>query len=83
MTSAHQKALPDELHISFVNLEEKGDVAPDSNRPKELRLLPRGQNMHSGAQETAVTVFTCYMDSHFDLLEECEAGDPKIAYAWD
>ena len=83
MTSAHQKALAEELHISFVNLEEKGDVAHTSKGQKELKLLPRGQIMHSGAQETVVTVFNRYMDKHFDLLQECKADDPHMVYAWD
>jgi hypothetical protein len=83
MTSTHQKALAEELHISFVNLEEKGDVAPNIKGPKELKLLPRGQIMHSGVQETVVTVFTRYMDNHFDLLQKCEADDPQMVYAWD
>ena len=50
MTSAHQKALAEELHISFVNLEEKGDVAHTSKGQKELKLLPR-EMPHAGLEE--------------------------------
>ena len=88
MTSVHQMALAERLHVSFVNLEYAqmvGDdnVAPGKTQLRELKLTPRGQIMHSGAGATQATIFLLYRDVHFDLLEVCAAESAEVAYVWD
>ena len=88
MTTVHQMALAERLHISFVNLEcaqvrEGDDVAPDKPQRCDLKLTPRGQIMHSGAGATQATVFLLYRENHFDLLEVCAAESAEVAYVWE
>ena len=88
MTTVHQMALAELLHVSFVNLEYAqvqgdDDVVLGKPQRRELKLTPRGQIMHSGAGATQATIFLLYRDNHFDLLEVCAAESAEVAYVWD
>jgi hypothetical protein len=85
MTNVHQQSLAEKLEVSFVNLEEKHDMADLLHNPnlKELVLRPVGQVLHPGAGPAKTTIFTRYQDNHFDLLEACQENDPDVSHVWD
>ena len=73
-------ALASELRVAFVNLEALpsqtlGDIP-------QLTLQERGQVMPPGSDSTALTIFTKWNGTHFDLLFPCEPEDEEVAYTW-